>query len=54
MLIIPLVSFQGNLLRRTHALNFDHLNWTLWEHCEIALVIVSIEVASTKDFLKHA
>ena len=54
MLIVPLVSLQGNLLRRMHALKIDHLEWTVWEHREVALVTVSIEVASTKVFLKHA
>jgi superfamily II DNA helicase RecQ len=35
-------------------LDIDHLKWVPREHREVALVIVSIEAASTKDFIKYA
>lgn len=36
------------------ALRIDHLEWTPGERCEVALVIVSTEAASMKDFVKYA
>lgn len=54
ILIVPLVSLRGDLLRRMQALKIDHLEWAPGERREVALVIVSTEAASTKDFLKYA
>ena len=54
ILIVPLVSLRGDLLRRIQALRIDHLEWTPGERREMALVIVSTEAASTKDFVKYA
>ena len=54
ILIVPLVSLRGDLLRRMQALNIDHLEWTPGERREVALVIVSAEAASTKDFMNYA
>ena len=54
ILIVPLVSLRGDLLRRMQALGIDHLEWTPGERREVALVIVSTEAASTKDFVKYA
>jgi superfamily II DNA helicase RecQ len=54
ILIVPLVSLRGDLLRRMQALRIDHLEWTPGERREMALVIVSTEAASTKDFVKYA
>ena len=36
------------------ALKIDHLEWTPRECREVALTIVSIEAASTRDFIKYA
>jgi superfamily II DNA helicase RecQ len=54
ILIVPLVSLRGDLLRRMQALKIDHLKWAPRERREVALVIVSTEAASTKDFMKYA
>ncbi|KAM0714670.1 hypothetical protein Q7P37_003050 [Cladosporium fusiforme] len=54
ILIVPLVSLRVDLLRRLRALNIDHLEWVPGERREVALVMVSIEAASTKDFMKYA
>ena len=54
ILIVPLVSLRGDLLRRMQALKIDHLEWAPRERREVALVIVSTEAASTKDFMKYA
>lgn len=54
ILIVPLVSLRGDLLRRMHGLGIDHLEWTPGERREVVLVIVSTEAASTKDFVKYA
>ena len=35
------------------ALRIDHLEWIPRERREVALVIVSTEAASTKDFVKY-
>jgi superfamily II DNA helicase RecQ len=54
ILIVLLVSLRGDLLRRIQALEIDYLEWTPRERREVALIIVSIEVASTRDFFKYA
>ena len=54
ILIVLLVLLRGDLLRRMQALRIDHLEWAPGERCEVALVIVSTEAASTKDFMKYA
>jgi superfamily II DNA helicase RecQ len=54
ILIVLLVSLRGDLLRRIQALKIDHLEWTPRECREVALMIVSIEAASTRDFIKYA
>jgi hypothetical protein len=37
-----------------HVLGIDHLEWLPGERREVALVIVSTEAASTKDFMTYA
>jgi hypothetical protein len=37
-----------------HALGIDHLEWLPRERREVALVIISTEAASTKDFIIYA
>jgi hypothetical protein len=54
VLIILLVSLRGDLVRRIQVLDIDYLEWVPREYREVALVIVSTEVASTKDFIKYA
>jgi superfamily II DNA helicase RecQ len=54
ILIVLLVSLRGDLLRRMQALKIDYLEWTPRERREVVLMIVSIEVASTRDFFKYA
>ncbi|KAL1582281.1 hypothetical protein WHR41_09167 [Cladosporium halotolerans] len=54
ILIVPLVSLHGDMLRRIKELSIDHLEWHPGETREAALVLVSAEAASSKDFIKYA
>ena len=54
VVVVPLVSLRGDLLRRVKELGIDHLEWLPGEKREAALLFVSVEAASTKDFLKYA
>ena len=54
ILIVPLVSLRCDLLRRLKELRIEHLQWFPGERREAALVLVSVEAASTKDFLTYA
>jgi superfamily II DNA helicase RecQ len=54
ILVVPLVSLRGDLLRRLRELNIDHLEWLPGERREAGLVLVTVEAASTKDFLQYA
>jgi superfamily II DNA helicase RecQ len=54
VLVLPLVSLRGDLLRRIQELGIDHLEWLPGERREASLVLISVEAASTKDFLKYA
>lgn len=54
ILIVPLVSLHGDMLRRIKEMSIDHLEWNPGESREAALVLVSAEAASSKDFVKYA
>jgi superfamily II DNA helicase RecQ len=54
ILIVPLVSLHGDMLRRLREISIDHLEWHPGESREAALVLVSAEAASSKDFIKYA
>ena len=54
ILIVPLVSLHGDMLRRVKEVSIDHLEWHPGESREAALVLVSAEAASSKDFIKYA
>jgi superfamily II DNA helicase RecQ len=54
VLVVPLVSLYGDMLRRIKEMSIDHLEWRLGESREAALVLVSAEAASSKDFIKYA
>ena len=54
ILVVPLVSLRGDLLRRLALLQIDHLVWLPGERREAALVLVTVEAASTKDFRAYA
>ncbi|KAK0840547.1 hypothetical protein LTS02_017155 [Friedmanniomyces endolithicus] len=54
VLIVPLVSLYGDMLRRVREMKIEHLEWQPGENREAALVLVSAEAVSTKDFMKHA
>jgi superfamily II DNA helicase RecQ len=54
ILIVPLVSLRCDLLRRLQGLRIDHLEWLPGERREAGLILVSVEAASTKDFLAFA
>lgn len=54
ILVVPLVSLRGDLLRRLEELGIEHLIWQPGERREAGLVLVSVEAASTKDFLTYA
>jgi superfamily II DNA helicase RecQ len=54
ILIVPLVSLHGDMLRRVREMRIDHLEWHPGESREAALVLVSAEAASSKDFVKYA
>jgi superfamily II DNA helicase RecQ len=54
ILIVPLVSLHRDILRRIKEMRIDHLEWHTGESREAALVLVSAEAASSKDFVKYA
>ena len=54
ILVVPLVSLYGDMLRRVNELRIDHLEWRPGESREAALVLVSVEAASSSDFGKYA
>ena len=54
VLVVPLVSLRGDLLRRLRELDIDHLVWLPGETREAGLVLVTAEAASTKDFMAYA
>jgi superfamily II DNA helicase RecQ len=54
ILIVPLVALHTDMLRRVREMKIDHLEWQLGESREAALVLVSAEAASSKDFMKYA
>ena len=54
ILVVPLVSLHVDMLRRVREMNIDHLEWQPGERREAALVLVSAEAASSKDFVKYA
>ena len=54
VLVVPLVSLRGDLLRRLREMNIDHLEWLPGERREAGLMLVTAEAASSKDFMKYA
>lgn len=54
ILILPLVSLRGDLLRRVRELAIDHWIWTPHEARTAPLVFVSAEAAGTKAFRAYA
>jgi superfamily II DNA or RNA helicase len=50
ILVLPLVSLRGDLLRRVRELGIDHLVWAPGESRDAPLVFVSVEAASTAQF----
>jgi hypothetical protein len=54
ILILPLVSLRGDLLRRVRELAIDHWIWTPHETRTAPLVFVSAEAAGTKAFRAYA
>jgi superfamily II DNA helicase RecQ len=54
ILVVPLVSLHGDMLRSVREMRIDHLEWHPGENREAGLVLVSAEVASSKDFVKYA
>ena len=53
VLVVPLVSLRGDLIRRVTELQINFLEWLPGERREAALVFVSVEAACTKDFLQY-
>lgn len=53
ILVVPLVALHGDMLRRIRKLSIDHLEWQPGESREAALIIVSAEAASSRDFMKY-
>ncbi|KAK0831221.1 hypothetical protein LTS02_018274, partial [Friedmanniomyces endolithicus] len=54
VLVVPLVALYGDMLRRIREMRIEHLEWQPGENREAALVLVSAEAVSTKDFMKYA
>jgi superfamily II DNA helicase RecQ len=54
ILIVPLVSLYRDILRRVREMKIDHLEWQLGKSREAALILVSTEAISSKDFMKYA
>jgi superfamily II DNA helicase RecQ len=51
---MPLVSLYGDMLRRVREMKIDYLEWKPGESREVALILVSAEAVSSKDFMKYA
>ena len=54
ILVMPLVALRGDLLRRLREHRIEHIEWLPGEKRESSLVLVTVEAASTKDFMKYA
>jgi superfamily II DNA helicase RecQ len=54
ILIMPLVSLQGDMLRRVREMKIDYLEWQPGESREAAIILVSAEAVLSKDFIKYA
>lgn len=54
ILVLPLVSLRVDLIRRMSELKIDYLVWLPGEQREARLIIVTVEAACTKDFLRYA
>lgn len=54
VLVVPLVSLREDLLRRLREHGIDHIEWLPGERREAGLVLVTVEAASTGDFMKYA
>ena len=54
VLVVPLVSLRGDLLRRLTDLQIEHMEWLPGERREASLVMVSVEAAATSDFREYA
>ena len=54
ILVLPLVSLRGDLLRRVRALGIDHAVWAPGEQPEAPLVFVTVEAAGFKSFRAYA
>lgn len=54
VLVVPLISLRGDLIRRMRELHIDYLEWLPGESRDAPLVVISVEAAGTKDFLKYA
>jgi superfamily II DNA helicase RecQ len=54
ILILPLVSLRGDLLRRVRELVIDHWIWISYETRTTPLVFISAEAAGTKAFRAYA
>lgn len=50
ILVLPLVSLRGDLLRRVRELGIDHLVWAPGELRDAPLVFVTVEAACTEQF----
>jgi superfamily II DNA helicase RecQ len=54
ILIVPLVSLYGDMLRHVREMKIDHLEWQPSESWEAVLILVSAEAVLSKDFIKYA
>ena len=54
ILIVPLVSLYRDMLRRVREMRINYLEWYPGKSREAALILVSAEAASSKDFIKYA
>lgn len=54
ILTVLLVSLNGDMLQRVGEATIDRLDWQLGESREAALILVSAEAVSSKDFMKYA
>ncbi|KUJ06625.1 uncharacterized protein LY89DRAFT_555096, partial [Mollisia scopiformis] len=54
ILVLPLVSLRGDLLRRVRELGIDHLVWAPGEQQDAPLVFVTVEAACTEQFRTYA
>ena len=50
ILVLPLVSLRGDLLRRVRDLGIDHVVWAPGEQGDAPLVFVTVEAACSKEF----